>query len=476
MGVDTILVTIMSSRARSPSVESVSEILLHPNDDMYGNLDFHAATVHIGSRRATRSSPARSRLEYRASRDRSPLRRFSSIEHRGQFREQGVGVREPFCKFLRFSWNGRIFEFRCMAFGLAPAPRVFTKLMKVVMAGLRKREIRLVIYLDDLLFFSSTREGALSDLSLAISLLESLGFIIKWVKSVAIPTQIIQYLGIVALEANTVSLRIIASVLGNFNRGIPTIPFAQSHYRSMQRFYISESKKAHGNLSVRHVLPLAARVDLEWWLANLASVNGKQFFPESSGCGDMFRRFIIRLVLSLQWRHGAEPLDVTAAVRLTEFCESRRLSVEAVHLAGVLNVVADRESRSECDSSDWMLCRNTFDRVNGFSRRERVFFCLAWNAQLPNFFSWGPQPGAAGVNAFARNWKGLSGYAFPPFALIFKCLEKISRERANIVLVCPVWPTQPWFPVLLELVCDVPLILKLTASLLSLRSGFPIHF
>jgi hypothetical protein len=40
-----------------------------------------------------------------------------------------VGVRESLCKFLRFSWNGRIFEFRCMAYGLAPAPRVFTKLM-----------------------------------------------------------------------------------------------------------------------------------------------------------------------------------------------------------------------------------------------------------------------------------------------------------------------------------------------------------
>jgi hypothetical protein len=29
-------------------------------------------------------------------------------------------------------------------------------------------------------------------------------------------------------------------------------------------------------------------------------------------------------------------------------------------------------------------------------------------------------------------------------------------EKANIVLVCPVWPTKPWFPVLLELVCDLP--------------------
>ena len=32
--------------------------------------------------------------------------------------------------------------------------------------------------------------------------------------------------------------------------------------------------------SIRRDLPIAARVDLEWWLANLTSVNGKQFFPK----------------------------------------------------------------------------------------------------------------------------------------------------------------------------------------------------
>ena len=84
-----------------------------------------------------------------------------------------------------------------MAFGLAPAPQVFTKLMKVVVASLRKKGIRLVIYLDDLLFFGNTREGVLSALSMAISLLESLGLIINWKKSVATAAQIIKYLGIV---------------------------------------------------------------------------------------------------------------------------------------------------------------------------------------------------------------------------------------------------------------------------------------
>lgn len=70
------------------------------------------------------------------------------------------------------------------------------------------------------------------------------------------------------------------------------------------------------------------------------------------------------------------------------------------------------------------------------------------------------------VNAFAINWKDLAGYVFPPFALIFKCLEKIRREKAEIVFVCPTWTGQPWFPVLLELACDVPVMFRQEPSLL----------
>ena len=67
-------------------------------------------------------------------------------------------------KYLRFKWNGRIFQFKCMAFGLAPAPRIFTKLLKVVVAFLRKKGIRLVVYLDDFLIMNESEEGARADL------------------------------------------------------------------------------------------------------------------------------------------------------------------------------------------------------------------------------------------------------------------------------------------------------------------------
>lgn len=43
-----------------------------------------------------------------------------------------------------------------------------------------------------------------------------------------------------------------------------------------------------------------------------------------------------------------------------DWCEIRNISLEAVHLAGELNVVADRESRAEADASDWRLNPSAF--------------------------------------------------------------------------------------------------------------------
>ena len=36
-----------------------------------------------------------------------------------------VPVHNSHQKYLRFQWEGRVFQFKCMAFGLAPAPRIF---------------------------------------------------------------------------------------------------------------------------------------------------------------------------------------------------------------------------------------------------------------------------------------------------------------------------------------------------------------
>lgn len=61
-------------------------------------------------------------------------------------------------KFLRFLWKGLTYEFQCLPFGLSSAPRTFTKLLKPVMAILRQRGLRSVIFIDDILLMAQSPE------------------------------------------------------------------------------------------------------------------------------------------------------------------------------------------------------------------------------------------------------------------------------------------------------------------------------
>ena len=51
--------------------------------------------------------------------------------------------------------------------------------------------------------------------------------------------------------------------------------------------------------------------------------------------------------------------------------------------------------------------------------------------QLDNYISWRPDPGAMLTDAFQTNWKELKGYAFLPFFLINRCLQKVRKEEST---------------------------------------------
>lgn len=173
------------------------------------------------------------------------------------------------------------------------------------MAFVRKQGIRLIIYLDDILIMNESREGAIADLEMVMRLLQDLGFVVNMEKSILDPTQRIEFLGILIsstrlsfalppgktqfiidlckkiLEQEVTSLREVASVMGNFTWAIPTIPFAQAHYRSMQHFYISQAQRVGFDLTVKCKLTQEAKADLLWWIENLSLMGDKKFFPKN---------------------------------------------------------------------------------------------------------------------------------------------------------------------------------------------------
>ncbi len=61
-------------------------------------------------------------------------------------------------RFLHFHWNGLLWQFTCLPFGLASAPRVFTKILWPILAILRCQGLKIFIFLDDILIISSSEE------------------------------------------------------------------------------------------------------------------------------------------------------------------------------------------------------------------------------------------------------------------------------------------------------------------------------
>ena len=61
-------------------------------------------------------------------------------------------------KFVRFAWSGNLYELLFLCFGLVPAPRIFSKLLKVPIALLRQQNILLVISLHNIPLMGRTLE------------------------------------------------------------------------------------------------------------------------------------------------------------------------------------------------------------------------------------------------------------------------------------------------------------------------------
>jgi hypothetical protein len=144
-------------------------------------------------------------------------------------------------------------------------------------------------------------------------LLESLGFVISEEKSEEDPTQEIEYIGLtissipmtlslpdkkvtaikngyrLVLRKDVLSLRYMASMLGNFNWASAAVNVAQSHYRGFQALFLTNFKPVKGDLHKRVKLNSESRADLVWWASNADFQAGRAIQMEShtvSICSD----------------------------------------------------------------------------------------------------------------------------------------------------------------------------------------------
>ena len=102
----------------------------------------------------------------------------------------------------------------------------------------------------------------------------------------------------------------------------------------------------------------------------------------------------------------------------------------AEHVLGSLNITADQESQHIETSAEWMFHVEVFHMIQQTLGPCQVdLFATRINHQLQKYISGKPDPFAQGIDALKLDWKEMEGYAFPPFCLIGRCIQKSSRNR-----------------------------------------------
>ena len=158
-------------------------------------------------------------------------------------------------RYLQFIFEGKLYQFKVLVFGLNTAPKIFSKCMKPVVAFIRLKGILIIIYLDDILLTARTYHECLCQTNFAIDL----GFRINREKSQLIPSQHIPFLGFVVDSTTTtiglplekiasiqslaatlkessqpVTLRSLSRFIGMCTATRPAVFQAPAHYRHLQ--------------------------------------------------------------------------------------------------------------------------------------------------------------------------------------------------------------------------------------------------
>ena len=151
------------------------------------------------------------------------------------------------------------------------------------------------------------------------------------------------------------------------------------------------------------------------------------------------------------------------------WAEHRQIWLTAAHIPGVENVVADEESRKFNDSLDWQLDSAEFRKIcNEFGKPTLDAFATRLNTQVPRFHSYKPDPLAEAVDTFKTSWAYEYIYAFPPFCLVGKVIQKIVAEKTQGILIAPNWPTKNWFSMLNRACISEIIEIPVTNTVLSL--------
>ena len=125
----------------------------------------------------------------------------------------------------------------------------------------------------------------------------------------------------------------------------------------------------------------------------------------------------------------------TIAREIWRWCEDRSLWTKE-------NKKADLKSRKlnvdiEWELADWA-CRRI---VKSFVLPDIDLFASRHNHKVEKYCAWRRDPDALTVDAFTFSWSHYFVYAFPSFSLILRVLKNLIQDKAEGLMVVPLWYT-----------------------------------
>lgn len=193
-------------------------------------------------------------------------------------------------KYLRFLWDGNLYQFNVLPFGLCTAPYVFTKIMKPVVKLLRAGGFMSTIYLDDIHLIGRSFHECKDNVLITKKLISSLGFIINNEKSRLIPSTNCTFLGFNIDSANfqlslpdekrkriknelkqflnkkQCKIREFAQLVGTLVSVCPAVEYGWLYTKEFERCkYLNLAKNLDDYESIMYI-PEPCHDDFRWWI------------------------------------------------------------------------------------------------------------------------------------------------------------------------------------------------------------------
>ena len=292
------------------------------------------------------------------------------------------------------------------------------------------------------------------------------------------------------------TIRYVAKVIGLITASFPGVKFGPLHFRDLESCKTEALKCNKGNYDSHMSLSQAAKVEVQWWIQNIDTADNEIYHKNpslslttdanKSGWGATLANirtggllsheealkhinvlelsavlFGLKSLVAQRGIHVKILCDNTTAVhtinnmgtshspscntlvrKIWDVAIHKDLWLSATHLPGRFNEEADEESRKNESRLEWMLNQQKFAQIiKEFGRHPEVdLFASRLNYQFKPFISFRPDPECSAVNAFSISWDKVFFYAFPPFNLIPRVLQKVHFDQSEGLLIVPRWP------------------------------------